>query len=374
VLSVPSRACANELEDGARALARRVVATLRGGGATFAERNLSSLGSPEFSSVELAFQDELQRGGVKILRSVAGTEVTLTISGNLTDYVAAAQVLREGHKETFIENLGPRTDAPSGEARATFALEKEFLFGQEEAMVDVALSSDAKNAEVLGVEGIFFYERQSEHWVLTHSERLPAPRSATRVLRGIIDPEIDSDAAYLPGEVCTTSVVDKGWSCDAYGEHMPVRGVGLEVVANKKLGSWWSAAQVEVEGITGVVITGEDGVARLYEDGPNAVAEFSGWGSEIASIHNSCGNGWQLLVTSKTDQTKPDTVQAMEIQSRRVREVSPALELLGPVIALHTPTTRSDDKAAEYGSAVAIVRNLQTGRYEAYRITIGCGN
>jgi hypothetical protein len=373
-LLLPGSLSGDSLEDGARALARKVASSVRGGTVTFEVRNRSSLGAPEASSVEAAFQDELQRGGVKILAQPTGREVVLTISGNLTDYLGTAQVLREGHVETFIESLGHLADAPSGQTHAAFALEKEFLFGQDVPMLDVLLFYDAGRANVLDPQGITSHEREGDHWKLTDNGRLPVRRTSLRELRGYMYFGMDDEAVHLPGELCTASMMRKGWSCRAYHEHVPVRGVSSDILANKKTPAWVSAAQFEEAGSTRVVITGGDGVARLYEEGPNPVAQFSGWGSEIASLQNGCGNGWQLLVTSKTDHTKPDTVEAVEIQSHRAREVSPAIELPGPVIALHTPTTRSADNVTEYGSAVAIVRNLQTGRYEAYRLTISCGN
>ena len=166
----------------------------------------------------------------------------------------------------------------------------------------------------------------------------------------------------------------KCWSCESVQEHAPVRGVSDEAFEKKKIQPWISAAQFGTAEKTILIVTGQDGTTRLFEDGANPVAEFSAWGGEIASIHNGCGSGWQLLVTSKTDRTKADSVRAVEIQSRQARDVSSPLEMPGPVIALRTSAMRAAADALSNTSAVAIVRNLQTGRYEAYRLTITCGN
>jgi hypothetical protein len=125
---------------------------------------------------------------------------------------------------------------------------------------------------------------------------------------------------------------------------------------------------------TRIVITGQDGLARLYEESADPVSVFSGWGSEIASIHSGCGHGWQLLVTGKGDWTHADTIQAVEIHERQAQPVSSPIELAGAVIALHSPGARIVDEASANAGAIAIARNLQTGRYEAYRLSISCPN
>jgi hypothetical protein len=81
-----------------------------------------------------------------------------------------------------------------------------------------------------------------------------------------------------------------------------------------------------------------------------------------------------LLVTGKEDWTHADTIQAMEIQEIQARPVSSPIDLSGAVIALHSSTARTPNDGSSNGEAIAIIRNLQTGRYEAYRISITCPN
>ena len=73
---------------------------------------------------------------------------------------------------------------------------------------------------------------------------------------------------------------------------------------------------------------------------------------------------WQLLVTRPGDWTQPDAIQAFEIIERQVVAISQPVEFDGPVTALWPA---SDGK-----SVAAVVRNLKTGQYEAYRLTISC--
>jgi hypothetical protein len=375
LLAFPVFCGAQSLADGARVLARKAVASVHGGSVNCEERNISSLKDGEFSEVVTAFQDELQRRGVKIIAAGAGAKVTLTVSGNVTSYLGVAKIERGGSEEIVFEALGRVIDAAPGEAASTVVLHKEFLFAQETPMVDVVMDAEGKHAYALGLREINTHELQNESWVKTQTERLPTQTAADREMRGFFYFGVDAGAVYLPGEMCRVSALDqKGWSCEGYRRRMPVRTVPEELLAGKKLGDWHSVARFEHDGHASLIVTAEDGMARLYEEGQEAAAVFRGWGSEVASIRSACGMGWQVLKTSPGDWTARDTVEAVEIQNGAARAVSPQLEFAGPVVALHGFAMRGADSGSENKSAIAIAHNLQSGNYEAYRLTISCGN
>jgi hypothetical protein len=375
LFSSPARSGAGSLEDGARALAGKVASSLHGALVRCEQRNLSFLKETDFLILGAAFQDELQHQGVKISPKESGIELVLTVTGNPTGYTGVAQIRREGNVEIFFEGLGRLADASTEESRAGFALEKAFLFAQDGPIVDVVLAHDSKSAYALGRSEIYSYEMRGDHWLYVQMAHFPSRRASERDLRGFLDLGGETEAVYLPGEYCRISTPDrKGLSCEAFPKPLPVRAVSADVIAGKKTPVWFSAAQFGPEGATSMIITGQDGLARLYEEGPNPVTTFPGWGSEIVSVSSGCGRGWQILVTGTGDWTKADTVEAMEIQGRRARAVSSRIELAGPVIALHAGTTRSTGDTSADGGAVAIVRNLQTGRYEAYRLSLTCEN
>ena len=88
----------------------------------------------------------------------------------------------------------------------------------------------------------------------------------------------------------------------------------------------------------------------MYEDGTEPVAVFPNWGSEIASVYSGCGSGWQLLVTGKADWTKPDEIQAIDIQDRRAQPVSDPMEFPGPIVALQTPRKTCAERHSTWAS------------------------
>lgn len=155
---------------------------------------------------------------------------------------------------------------------------------------------------------------------------------------------------------------------------MPTRSAARELINSKKVGSWVAAAQLGADADAMLVVTEGDATARLYEGRADAVASFSGWGSEIASLTSLCGSGWQLLVTGNGDWTETDEIHAVEIQNHLARSVSPPVEFPGPVVLLLTPGSSTDASAPVKSSVIGIVRNLQTGMYETYRLTMACGS
>jgi hypothetical protein len=371
----PILSCADSLEDAARALARKAASNLHGVSVAFEVRNLSSLRGKEFSNLSAAFQEELQQHGAKVLPADAAASVVLTVTENTSSYLGVVQIRRKENSNTFMELLGPIEGAPVADLMYSLVLHKEFLFLQDAPMVDVLLAGDGRHAHALGPQGIDSYELQGGRWVLTGTERFSGHPPSIRELRGLLYFGFDTEVAHFSEELCHISpMAAKVGSNEKYWETMPVRTVPTNVLARKKIGPWCSMAQLGPAEATRIVVTGADGLARLYEEGSDPVSVFSGWGSEIASIHSGCGHGWQLLVTGTGDWTHTDTIQALEIQERQVQMVSSPIELPGAVIALHSAAGRTVDEVSANAGSVAIVRNLQTGRYEAYRLSITCPN
>jgi len=371
---VPRAANADTLEESARLLARKVWASIHGSSVRLEFRNLSSLRSAEFASVSAAFQEELQRRGAKILQADAMVSLVVNVTQNPTQYIGVVQIQRKETIETVMDTIGLVNGRSAPEPAFNLVLHKELLFSSDSPILDVVLDPDAKHAYALGVQEISSYEWRGAEWVPAGAEHLPIHRSPVRAEQGLYSSVLaDAAAAYLPGELCRISFADgKGWSCERTIEHIPVRTVSPAALAGKNLGTWISAAQFETEGKTKIVVTGLDGLARLYEEGAEPVAVFSNWGSEIASVYSGCGSGWQVLVTGKGDWTTSDAIQAIDLKDRRAQSVSAAMEFAGPIVALHTPATRTADNVAANARAVAVARNLQTGRYEAYQLSISC--
>ena len=79
---------------------------------------------------------------------------------------------------------------------------------------------------------------------------------------------------------------------------------------------------------------------------------------------NRCGLGWQVLVAGNVDNAG-ETVRAFEIADREPVAVSQPAEFSGGITALWTDSDGT--------GAIAVSQNSETRRYEAYRLSITCG-
>jgi hypothetical protein len=115
------------------------------------------------------------------------------------------------------------------------------------------------------------------------------------------------------------------------------------------------------------LFAGIDGQTHLVDGVSDQVARF-GWGDDLASVRTACGAGWQVLVSSQTpldaDQFV-DSLRAYEFPDRDPVSVSAAVSFPGTITALWTEP-RGD-------TAIAVARNRETGKYEAFRVAMACG-
>jgi hypothetical protein len=89
------------------------------------------------------------------------------------------------------------------------------------------------------------------------------------------------------------------------------------------------------------------------------------WGSDLVSLSSDCREGSLVVVSGSRDHSSQDTLQGFEVDPQAVTPVTAIAEFPGPILSL--------DNANE-SEAVAIVFNLTTGNYEAYRVAIACGD
>jgi hypothetical protein len=87
------------------------------------------------------------------------------------------------------------------------------------------------------------------------------------------------------------------------------------------------------------------------------------WG-QIVGATEKCPDRLPILVTGRGDDTQQDFLRVVEKRDSSYATVSNQIDFAGPILAVN------DDAR---GMARVIVRNLRTGNYEAYRLSISCG-
>jgi hypothetical protein len=239
---------------------------------------------------------------------------------------------------------------------------------------------------VLDSNGVAVYRLQDGHWQAEQSLSIAHTRPWPRDLRGRLalrkDHALD---AYLPGVLCrsASSLAPLALTCYDSDDPWPVGsdlfnlnagfaasrnfftgtlspGVGKQVTAP----AFYSAAALPRGQSALWLLATLDGQVHLLDGATDQVSPKLGWGSDIASVRSGCGAGWQVLAT-RDGEGSSDTVRAFEVADREPVAASSPLEFAGNITAMWTESSGSD--------VIAVAHNSETGRYEAFRITLACG-
>jgi len=391
-------------------LAAKILAATGARTITVEVSNRSSLGRPGISS---ANADDIRRGLLTQLAALgahfvnaeqAGAQVRISLSENLQNYVWVAEIhlnpsQTPNQTPNKTSNEAPSHDSPvvmvsfpRPETRAVdpetavVVLHRTSLWSQQERILDVAVSDgNPAHMVVLDSRSVGFYRLQDGRWqaeqslVITHSR--PWPRD----LRGRIELRQDHlFNAYLPGVFCrSTAISPPAMACYEGDDAWPIgtnsSSVNAAFISSRNYFSgavlpglgkqmttapFYSAAVFPRDQPTLWMFAAVDGHVHVLDGVTDQVMEKMGWGSEIATVRSGCGSGWQVLATGNREGSG-DMVRAFEVPGREPIAASAALEIAGSVTALWT-------EPGETG-AVVVVRNSETERYEAFRLTLTCG-
>lgn len=402
---LPRAMQAQDFDAGARALAEKIAARAGPRGTVSLEvRNLSSLSVAQTAAVKQTLDAGLREHGATLVAAPpADSEIRVTLAENVQGYVWVAEV-RRGPATQVAMIVVPRS---AGEATASGAsaivLHKELVLLQAAKVLDVKILDapwgGSQWMAVLQPDKLSLYEKKGAEWGFMQDYPLVSAKPWPRDLRGKVFLNKDNVRGE---ELLWVTLADSAWILLAASTSHTLL---LEPGRGQETGYWFltsathfvNAAEISASKnfFTGKIYlepgktinelpffsfglmskkpehgwlqdidiyTNLDGRTRLFEDTyeePFVIVD--GLGSELATVQTKCGDGWQVLTTRPGDWTEADAIQAYEIQDHQLVPVGTAVDVPGPVMSL-------DD------SGIAVVRNLKTGKYEAFNITITCGH
>ena len=374
---------ADDVTGAARELARKTAAFAgRGAPVSVTWRNISSLESTA-AQARTAFESALQEAGSRVSDLSPAAEVHVTVSENLSQFLLVEEASKGDEHQVWIASW-----KRSGAAAALtpgVALEKKLLWEQDEQILDIAFP--ASGMLVLSRSSVTLYARAGAQWEPQRSVPLPAPSKPWPAdPRGHLRLKGSSFQALLPGTQCDGSwepaltldchASDEAWVLESGSRALllasltPARNyfdgrVTTQTGQRKTVPPFFSVASVESQGRMLWLLAGIDGRTQIFDGSLDPVgASTTPWGSDIAGTDAHCGAGSQVLATRPGDRGQPDAVQAFGIVDRTPEPLTEEAEFPGPVLALWTSG----------GNAVTVVvRDLRTGKYAAYVLTVVCG-
>ncbi len=385
VLLVP--ACASiSWDNPADELAKQIAAIAGPGPAKLTIKNRSSIPADQVSAIRRTLERDLQSYGVTASGSAeAATVIRVTLSQNLKHELWIAEVQEGTEVKVVMVNTDlPATATPSSGAGVT--LRKALLVAQEVPILDVDFVpvGDERRMVILEPERVTAYRQNAGTWVkdqsfdIVHSRPLPRdPRG--RIVLGTGAASGHLFDTYVPGVVCSGSESngqlalscadsDAPWPIASQKAfYNPTRNYFtglLEPGYSTEPGPFYDAAEYARSGGTVTLFSQTTGQVVLYDKGvPRTITGTRDWGSDIAGIHSTCGEG-SLLLVSAAGAAPTDSVRAYEIPGREAIPVSSPMPLDGSVMAMW-PT--NDGTAA-----TVVIRKEQPVQYEAYNVSAVC--
>jgi hypothetical protein len=331
--ATPMATLGDTLDDSARELARKIAAALPTGENVSCEiRNISSLRSDESQRIEQALTADLQNNGVPTQATgSAKVNIVVTLSENLKNFVWTAEIHR-GDTSQVLLTTGPRPHenrAASSAMPITLRSEK-FWEGPEQildAFEEIA-SNDAGTLFLLEPDGLVTRRMRTDS---SFKVEIPSAQVARRDPFGSVQGEnACRELEFSPCVVVTLNA----FICTV--------ALGARTVVGCH-GQGPPGARDPVDPLLFFPRTFPKGRSMFFE------------------MTSLCGVEIQFA-TRSGDYTQPDSVQAFDWRGPDYIPFSNELSFPGPVMALHVvgrvPT--------------AIVRNLETGDYEAYHLSISC--
>jgi hypothetical protein len=344
LLMIAVAARADTLDEAVAALAKRVAARLEASEtARITSRNISSLPATDAMKAQTALTRALQRR----VRNPVQVELTLTISENPRGYLLVAEIRREN--ETVVEMAEFQNASSVVQARAPFAIESKLLWEQEIPILDVALLADSML--VLDTAGLIRYERREGKW-----ERAAAVELSVLVRdpRGSLEPIGDSITIHEPGTTCTVPTkMTAPAQCEDGGRFKTSRNTQDP---HDWRGEFFASAELGGDTLVAEV----DGRIHIYDAAHAPQAAFDSWGSDFALI-TACG-GRHVAAAAAGDTASSDSIALYDVANRAPVRISEPIGLSGPVTALWPAGD----------GAMVVARNLSTGKYAAYSLTLDC--
>ena len=380
-----------------RALAKKIAEKLKPGqSVALSLQTLSSFPPEDAAIVNREIERELRAQGLHVKlngkRAATGSDegiadIRVSLAENSQGLLWVAEVGGEQDRAVVMHAVPRAAKTESLASPPAMFLQSQMLLTQENPILDLMLlgspASSAKRLLVLEPARIELYALGPAGWQMTQAADFPGPDPPQRDPRGRLMIDLfprdtngkiakrdDSFSVILPREVCRAVLRDAlTVKCETIMRRpWDEREAQIWPPPDLRAASSYSVARFQVKGKEFEIDAGKDGLARLFksDDAKGPLATFSGWGSELAGLKSGCGSGWQILATRAGDYTTRDAVQAFEIADNKAVPVSPPFEFAGPVMALRA----SEGKDA----AFAVVKNLETGHYEAHVLSLSCGH
>jgi hypothetical protein len=362
---------ADPYAEPARELTAKIMASigpLEDTGFTF--KSIASLGAREIAAARQSLLNELRAQGIRTAGDAQSpVKINITLSENFQQYIWIAEIRRDQACIIAMTTQQRLPEAQSKEAARRMTLQAKLIYEQTDPILDAELLGD--ELLVLDPRRVALYRRQDDQWEFERSAPLKNSIPFPRDIRGRLFDSGGAIQVHLPGLSCNGTINpsldlnclqdDAPWPI-GLGSLTPTFAKNYFVLEN--LPPFFSAAGVEDDGMDLLAISGIDGRTYLFDKSAGQVGTLDGLGNDIAAINAGCETRRQIFASLLTDPLESGVIQAFEILHRKAVATSSAVEFPGPITALWPVSNQN--------AAIAVSRDMKTGRYAAFYLSISC--
>ena len=337
----------------------------------FTFQSLASLETADVEAARQALENELRARGIGfVLDSQTTATINVTLSENLQQYIWVAEIKRGKSYDLVITTQERLQYTPLKDVALYMAIQTKLIYEQEDPILDLKLLND--ELLVLNPGSIALHRRNNDRWELERSSSLKSLHPLPRDVRGRLSDAGDAVQIHLPGLLCK-GTAGPAFAFECSHEEtpwpLPLGGVNLAAAGNyfvqENLPPFYSIAGIKDAGAELWIVTGADERIYLYDSAFVRIETMEdGWDSEIAAIDSECGTKRQLLAALRRDPLERGAIEAFEIINRKAVVRSAAVEFPGPITALWPVSNQN--------AAIAVSRDIKTGRYAAFYLSISC--
>jgi hypothetical protein len=299
-------------------------------------RNVSSLQAGEVVRIDAALKTELQEQGVRMAGSGAAITVLITLSENFKNLIWTGEIHQGETSRTVLIAVERASENRASSGAMPVSIRGEKFWEGPERILDAGEISSGDGMKWLVLllpGGLQIQDRQTGS---TSMIEIASNQSVSRDPWGNLNAgETGKSVAFiLSPRVCTANL-----------ETRTLEGC------------------LPTDGSTAAPLASRFPVMfDVAPPGPTPPGR--GTAIEMKSV---CGGAGRFLATSDRDYTQSDSLELFQTEATGAVAISAELDFPGPITALHA----ASDSVS--GTARAVVRNLTTGNYEAYRLSFSCG-
>ncbi len=333
MMGTPMAARSDTLEDSAKELAQKIAAALPAGENVSCEiRNLSSLQPGEVARIEQTLKAEMQDRGFHLTNGGVAITVVVTLSENFKNLLWTGEIHQGDASQVMLIAAERSSDNRAFSKAMPVTIRSERFWEGPERILDAGEVSNGAGKSWLVLllpDGLRIQDKQTG---TASTIEITSLQSASRDPWGNLNFDSIGNTIefFLAPRVCTVNLETPNLDgC------LPKEGSAGGPAASR--------------------------FPVMFDIAP-AGPPPPGKGTVI-EMKPVCGGASRFLATGARDYTQTDSLQVFQTESSGAVAVSAELDFPGPITALHgvSETPR------------AVVRNLTSGNYEAYRLSFSCG-